>query len=462
MRGTRTLAAAIVLALASTSVALAQTQTPEAVPQTGPLDPFAPPEQAPPLFDYAVGLGAGHTDNLNRSATDAVSQNILEPTFNFTFNQQGSTLQTQVVGLLQYTDYLGGYFGNEFRGQLTGQMNWVVSPQRLNFVVQDYSSVEPVNTRFGNTPANQQQVNVFATGPTLSFRLGGDSGWQGQADLRYINTTASKTKEFNSQRGMGALRLIHDLSATNHLSINLEGVDVNFDDANPLAAATRYDQYNAYARYQSSLAHIDLDLALGGSQVDFSQGEPSHSGMLARASIGWRVNARNTLQVSGVDQLADATADLVQPPDLANTQLTSPTVLVGRTVISPAVFRDRNVSLGYAYRGDRFGFTFSPYYTQLRELNGVDLSRNGYGAVAGATYLLTPLTSLGVSVGDQTTEYTSDHSRDRDRTAAIDLSKQLTPHWSWNVTFRHDQRHSTRPGFGYTENEVFVFLYYRR
>lgn len=461
MRGTSSLAAAIVLALAGTSAALAQA-APQTALQTEPSDPFAPPAQSPPVFDYAVGVGIGHTDNLNRSATDAVGQSILEPSFNFTFNQQGSTLQTQVVGLLQYTDYLGGYFGNEFRGQLTGQMNWVVSPQRLNFVLQDYSSVEPVNTRYGNSPANQQQVNVFAAGPTLSFKLGGDSGWQGQADLRYINTTASKTKDFNSERGMGALRLARDLSPTNHLSFNLEGVDVNFNDASPVAVATRYDQYNAYARYQSNLAHSDLDFALGGSRVDFSQNQPSHGGLLARASIAWRVDARNTLQASGVDQLADATANLVQPPDLTSAQLTSPTVLVGRTVISPAVFRERNVSVGYGYRGDRFTFTFSPYYGQLRQLNGSDLSRNGYGMVAGMTYMLTPLTTLGISVGDQTTEYTADHSRDRDRTAAINLSKELTPHWSWSLAFRHDQRHSTRAGFGYTENEVFAFLYYRR
>jgi len=461
MRGTSSLAAAIVLALAGTSAALAQA-APQLVPQSEPADPFAPPALSPPLFDYAVGIGIGHTDNLNRSATDAVGQSILEPSFNFTFNQQGSTLQTQVVGLLQYTDYLGGYFGNEFRGQLTGQMNWVISPQRLNFVLQDYSSIEPVNTRYGNTPANQQQVNVFAAGPTLSFRLGGDSGWQGQADLRYINTTASKTKDFNSDRGMGALRVTRDLSLTNHLSFNLEGVDVSFNDANPLAGTTRYDQYNAYARYQSNLARTDLDFALGGSRVDFSQDQPGHSGLLARASISWRADARNTLQASGVDQLADATANLVQPPDLASAQLTSPTVLVGRTVISPAVFRERNVSIGYGYRGDRFDFTLSPYYGQLRQLNGGDLSRNGYGVIAGISYLLTPLITLGVSVGNQTTEYTSDGSHDRDRTADVNLSKQLTPHWSWSVAFRHDQRHSTRPGFGYTENEVFAFLYYRR
>lgn len=461
MRATSSLAAAIVLALTGTSVALAQA-VPQLVPQAEPSDPLAPPALSPPLFDYAVGVGIGHTDNLNRSATDAVSQSILEPSFNFTFNQQGSTLQTQVVGLLQYTDYLGGYFGNEFRGQLTGQMNWVISPQRLNFVLQDYSSVEPVNTRYGNTPANQQQVNVFAAGPTLSFRLGGDSGWQGQADLRYINTTASKTKDFNSERGMGALRLARDLSLTNHLSFNLEGVHVSFNNPAPLAESTRYDQYNAYARYQSNLARTDLDFALGGSRVNFSQNEAGHSGLLARASISWRANARNTLQASGVDQLADATANLVQPPDLASVQLTSPTVLVGRTVISPAVFRERNVSVGYGYRGDRFNFNLSPYYGQLRQLNGSDLSQNGYGVIAGLTYLLTPLTTLGVTVGNQTTVYTSDDSHDRDRTAAVNVSKELTQHWSWSVVFRHDQRHSTRPGFGYTENEVFAFLYYRR
>lgn len=461
MRGTRKLAVAIALALVGVAP-MAWAQVDPGDTQAPTISPDAPPAQTLPLFNYAVGLGVGHTDNINRTASDATSQNILQPTFNFTFNQQGSTLQAQVVGLLQYTDYLEGYFGNEFRGQLTGQANWVISPERLSLEVQDYSSVEPVNTRFGNTPANQQQVNVLVGGPTLKFRLGGNDTWTGQVDLRYINTTASQTKEFESQRGLLGARLIHDLSTTNHVSLNIEGVDVNFDNANPTTNATRYDEYNLYGRYQSRLAHVDLDLALGGSRVAFSQGWPGHSGILARASIAWRMDARNTMQISGIDQLADATADLVQSPALASAELTNPTILVGRTVISPAVFRDRSVSVGYAFQGPRFGFTLSPYYSQLRQLNGNDLSRNGYGTVVGVSYLLTPLMTLGVDVGDQTTQYTSDHSRDRDRTALVNLTHQLTPHWSWRVAVRHDQRHSTRPGFGYTENEVFAYVFYQR
>jgi uncharacterized protein (PEP-CTERM system associated) len=256
--------------------------------------------------------------------------------------------------------------------------------------------------------------------------------------------------------------LIRDLNPTDQLSLNVEGVDVRFDNGDPAVAATKYDEYSAYARYQSLLAHFSFDINLGGSQVDFAEGWPSHSGLLARVSMAWRMNARNTLQVSGADQLADATADLRQPPALAGAELTNPTIVVGRTVISPAVFRDRSVSIRYAYEGTRLDFSLSPYYTRLRQLNGGELSRNGYGAIFSATYLLTPRMTAGVDLGSQTTKYTSDDSRDRTHTAAISLSRQLTPHWSWSVAYSHDQRNSSRPGSGYTENEVLVFVYYRR
>ncbi|HEX5960456.1 MAG TPA: hypothetical protein VFY97_04320 [Rhodanobacteraceae bacterium] len=457
MRKQGKLAIAVTLALVSGAV-LAQ-ENPLAADLNQP-----PPVQAIPLFDYAIGLGVGHTDNVNRSATDEASQSVLQPAFNFMVNKQGSTLQAQIVGLLRYTDYLQGYYGNEFRGQLTGTVNWVISPQRLNFVLQDYSSVEPVNTRVSNSPINQQQVNVFNAGPTLLFRLGSSGTWNGQADLRYINTAASKNKEFASQRGLAALRLLHDVSPTSRVSFNLEGVHVDYNNVDPLIAANRYDQYNLYVRLQRSLQRVDFDLALGGSRVEFSQGWQSHSGGLARASLAWRMDPRNTLQLTGLYQISDATTNLTQPPELAAAaaQLTNPTFLVGRTVISSALFRDRSISAGYQYQGPRFGFTLSPYYTRLVQLNGNSLSRDGYGTIAGITYLINPVTSFGVTVGSQTSKYPSDGSRDRDDSATVNLLRQLNPHWDLNLALRHEHRDSSQPSLGYTQNEVFVYLYYRR
>lgn len=458
MRNQAKLAVATTLALSGAVSVNVLAQT---VPLTSPEGSPTAPTQSLPRLDWAAGLGVGHSDNINRSASDAISQNILEPTFNFTFNQQGSRLQAQAVGAVQYVDYLEGYFGNEFRGNLTGSLNWTISPQRLNFAVQDYSSVEPVSIRSGNSPANQQQVNVFVAGPSLSFRLGAQSEWNGQADLRYIDTTASKTKNFESQRGLGAFRLLHDLAPADHLSFNLEAEGVHFDNAG-VFDADGYTKYNLYARYASNLPHVDLDFALGGSRLDFSGNDANHSGVLANASLAWRIDSRNTLQLTGSDQLTDATFNLAQGPGIAADQLTSPTFAVGRIAITPALFRSLDTSASYAYQGPRLGLSLSPYYARMRQLNGNDLSRNEYGVVAGATYLLSPLMTLGLTLDHRTGEYTTDRSRDRDNIAVLDLSRQLTPHWNWSVALTHDRRRSSLPGLGYTENELFAFLYYRR
>lgn len=461
MRGTHRLAAAILMVLAGAPIARSQTLPQDSTGQTTPLAPSDGTEPTTlPVLDWAVGLGYEHTDNINRSGLNPTKQDILQPTVNFTYNQRGSTLQAQVVGVIQYVDYLQNFFGNEFRGQLSGTMNWVIAPQRLNFVAQDYSSVEPVSIRASDAPSNRQQVNVLVAGPTLTFRMG--DALRGEADLRYVNTTASKTKEFNSQRGMGALSAIRDLSDTSTLAFTGQAVHVDFSNVDPLVNPSRYDQYNAFIQYQSRQRYVDLDFSVGGSSIAFGQGAGSHSSALMRASISWRITPRNTLEIGALNQLADSTTDLVQSPSIGNIDVNNLSIQVGRTAISPVVYRDRGVNLNYHFQGQRWGLTLTPYYTQLRQINGNGLSRNGYGAIAGVTYLIDPLATLGFNAGSQSTRYLSDHSHDRDTIYSLEYLRQQSPHWSWRVAFSHTARNSTRPGFDYNENQIFLILYYRR
>jgi hypothetical protein len=462
MRRSNKLAIAIALALTGpTGWVCAQSAPPPAnAPSTSgdTVDTSGPATL--PILDWAVGLGYEHTDNINRTSIDPTSQDILQPTINFAYTQRGSTLQAQATGVIQYVDYLQNFYGNEFRGQLSGTLNWIIAPHRLNFELQDYSSVEPVSIRAANAPSNQQQVNVFVAGPTLSFRMG--SALRGEADLRYVNTTASKTKDFNSQRGLGAFRAIRDLSPTDTLSFNAEAVHVDFSNVDPLVNPNRYNQYNGYLRYQSNLRRVDLYFSLGGSRTTFSQGLGTHSGALVRAGVSWRMSPRNLLQVNASDQLADSTANLIEAPSLTAPDVTALSVQVGRTAISPVVYRDQSLDLSYGFQGPRLGFTLTPFYVRLRQLNGNDLSRNGYGTIAGISYLLRPLMTLGFTAEEQTTKYTSDHSRDRDTSYTVNLARQFTQHWSWSVALNHQDRNSTRPGFDYHENQVFLILFYRR
>lgn len=465
MRGSNPLAAAIAAALlltAAAGTALAQTTTLDATLQ--PDDMLLQDTQLPyPRFDYAVGLGYEHTDNIQRTASNQQSQDILQPTFGFTFDQQGASVQAQAVGLLQYQDYVQGTFANEYRGQLAGILNWTVSPQRLNLQVQDYSSVQPINAQAPASPGNSQQVNVFIAGPTLL--LGSGSPTHAAIDLRYINTVASKTKYFDSQRGVAAFRLIRDLNATDRLSGNIEFTHADFSQLDDPNSPHRYDDYNAYARYESNLSRLTLDVAAGVSRIAFANGFASHSNPLLRMTAAWTLAPRNTLSLNVVDQLADSTNDLTQMPDLRAFALSQPKLQVGQTFIVPTVFREHGAALAYNFEGDRMTLSIGPSYDRMRQLNGdFDVSRSVYGVQANVAYRLDPRSALTFSAGNYHTKYLLDGSHSHDQAYAIGFNQALTPHWTWTASLEHDQRRasSTLAGGSYHENVLFFTATYRR
>src|SRR5262249_31526995 len=105
-------------------------------------------------LDYTLQVGAGHSDNINESATDPVGESILIPKTTFTIEEKGADVQATAVGDIEYRDYLGGDFNNELRGQLSSVVNWIISPQRFSFDFEDYAAVAPVNILATNAPNN--------------------------------------------------------------------------------------------------------------------------------------------------------------------------------------------------------------------------------------------------------------------------------------------------------------------
>jgi hypothetical protein len=179
-------------------------------------------------LDYTAEIGYLHSDNINLSAVDPVAENLLIPQLAFRFSEDGSVVRAQVNGLVEYRDYLGGAFGNEFRGTLDGVVDWTLIPERLKWSFADSLGLNPINLRLPDSPDNLQQTNVFSTGPTLQFRLGQST--MGQAELRYTDSYAQTTDEFNSGRLSAALRALKDLDSTRRLSANLEASKINYDN----------------------------------------------------------------------------------------------------------------------------------------------------------------------------------------------------------------------------------------
>ncbi len=408
-------------------------------------------------LDYTLYAGIEHSDNITLSAAHPISQSTLIPGATFRFDQQGDVLQAHAAGSIEYRNYLGSRFSNQTQTQLSGQANWTILPQRLDFVLEDYAAVQPVDSTVSNSPSNLQQTNVLSLGPTLRFNLA--SSWRGQVDARYIDSRAQKTKQFDSQRGQFAARLIHDFSLGNVGSLNAGTQKVHYTSASP-AADYRGDRF--YGRYQGSFAHTEVDVSGGWTHLQFDQGSPrSYSGSMLSATGTWHPSETNSLSVKLARQYTDAAQSMTEP------DLTSPAegrggIVTGQAVVGPQVYLERRGELTYAWRSDRLTFSLAPYYRKLSYVKDTTYDQVGRGADVGLGYKFRPTLLLSAYANVERLRYDTLNRLDRTLSYEVALSDQRTVHWSWRVSFLHQQRHSDAAGRSFHENRIYAGVIFRR
>lgn len=422
-------------------------------------------------FAYSVFASVEHSDNIALSTDNPASTNVFVPGVNFAYRQLGSTLQANVVGTAEYLDYSNRQFDSQTLGTLSAQVNWSAIPQRLDFTVEDDAGVQPVDTLASNSPNNTQQTNVLSLGPVLHFNF--SEATRGQAELKYLNSYASKVDDFDSSRGLGALRVIRDVSPTTQVSLNVESQRVNLknNDAGP-----DYTRNELYGHYVHTLRNFDVDALLGWGYVDFNHA-PSASKPMARVVLGWRPSVVNSFSLTGVYEFSDAAQDmLLQPGQTIVDQMTNtpsnpldlisdPTrggINTGTMVVDSEVYLDRSVEGTYSYRGDRLSITVAPLYRKLSYLNDPTFNQKEKTGAFSIEYRLRPTLYI-TGFGDyQHLDYTSIVRTDKTARFGAALSHEFTQHWSWRVSYQRQIRNSTAAAQSYHENEVMFSVVYRR
>lgn len=422
-------------------------------------------------FNYSLYAGIVHSDNINLTNTDPISQNVLIPGVNFNFMQQGATIQANAIGNIEFRKYLGNDFSSQTQTQLAGRVNWTVAPQRLDLTLEDYASVQPVDNLASNAPANQQQTNVFSIGPTLHFDLG--TALHGQGELRYVNSKAQKTKGFNSSRGLAALRIIRDLNATDQLSLNAETQRTNFDHAE---SGPNYNRNEAFLGYVSHLAHVDIDAAFGWSKLEFDKSSArTISSPLVRAALAWRLTEQTTLTAAGSRQFSDAALGMQQAGqapiggDAVGGNIggsggggIAGGANAGNTAVNSEVYTERRGSLSYGFRTERLLLSVTPTYRKLDYVVNPLFNQTGRGGNVGIQYQLQPSMQLSASAQSERLTYQTLIRRDESFGYDVTLSKQTTPHWGWRIAYSHQQRRSSIPTQGFHENRIYFGVAFTR
>lgn len=415
------------------------------------------PGGAQPLrVDYVVGAWAMHTDNIDLSEDAARSETVRSPEIAFSAAQSSSSTRFLAQGRMQYLDFREGTYGNEWRSEFAGQFTWMAIPQRLSFVVEDHLGRRPIDFDAGYSPGNQQQVNVFSAGPTLFSRFG--EAMRGQVDLRYSNTRAEETREFDSDRVFGAGRLFRDLGPDQWISLNVDAGRVRFDLAGDQAD---YDRQDAYLRYRREAPRLTLDASAGYSRLEQEGAGGKASSPLGRLQVDWQVAPRSVLAATAAYQFADTASDLVGDTLRLDT-LTLGEFQPPTGMVDPAVYLERRYELAYRFQGDRWTFDVNPYASRI------DYERPGLvgwtlsGAYATARVQLRPQLDLAFSAMRADRDYLDGAREDRDTALGVSLGWQINRHLVASLGWQRLDRDSSLPGQDYRADSVTAGISYRR
>ena len=406
-------------------------------------------------FQYQLGMAVSHTDNVGLTRFNPVGDTILSPSLSFKASHLSSSLRYSATGRAQYLHYTQNSYDDEVRGELTGELAWTLIPERLDFVVNDWLTRQPVDVLTNLVPTNQQEVNVFLAGPSLYTRFGETT--RGQIDLRYGNTNAGKTRDFNGDRYKAAARLLHDFNPTTSGSLNLDATRVAFANNGIIADYTRYSGYVGFAR---KLAEVEITGNLGAARIARRTG-PSESAPIGQVRLDWRLSPHSNITADADMELGDTaqytTTILGALGEPTYDGLTNADLAAG-----PAIFRSRQLLLSYRYQGDRLGFRIYPQYQRFNYLEG-NLSRQTMrSGNIELSYLLRNHLTLAVSGERQARDFKGPDRTDTSTAMRLSLIHDLARHWFYRLDVQHRKLDSSTPTLGYDVNEVALAFVYRR
>jgi hypothetical protein len=407
------------------------------------------------LLNYQFELSALHSDNINLSENNQAKETVLIPRLEFDFREEGSSVEIQARGAIERRHYSGHEFDVETRSEFAGQLNWSLFPQRLNFVVEDYLSEEPINFRDGRYPGNLQQVNVFLAGPTLYARFSDTTRFQ--LDLRGADTYAEISPGFDSRRYSAAGVLQHDLTETSKVSLHLASTRADFDDA----TTVDYTRKDGFVRYEGNLRRVTYQLDAGRSRLERS-GAADASNPLLRADLQWQINEQNRLRLRARRQFADEVQDLIVRLSDPDEVLIPDLVASSDSLVSGGVYKLRANEADYRLNGERLSLRARAVDRRLEYLDRADSNRTERSFSYRVAYRLRPLTSAFVSGLIRKRDFLSRDETDIDHVLSVGIEQQRTRHWGWRAEVFRNHRNSNLADPVYKENAVQLTAWWKR
>lgn len=362
------------------------------------------------------------------------------------------TLRSNIFMDVRYEDYYHDTVEDRTLLTLNANLAWLLIPERLTWVVEDYYGQTFRNILQPGAPSNQQNVNVFSTGPDATLRLTPVSSLL--FSLRAGNYSAEEDAtnlNQDSNRYFGRAGWLYTASTTTNLSLNYDVMRREFDDT---ATNTDYDLHNAYVRLESrrtSRSTVSLDA--GKSRVVSNDVDIIDRG-LVRAQYLRKITADSNLRISANSQVTDNTTAILSSGGV--NLVTTPIGTSGNSYI----YHIKEVDTSFERRRD-YGTDFLRLFAQRQNYEIALLDQDRAGAYLDVAFGLTSTLTGSVFGSYVYADYIDQSLNDRDGLVGLRLAYRARQKVVFGFDLRKLTRYSSDSARDYDETRVGLSVAYR-
>lgn len=294
----------------SNQVSAQSTTSAEELEQPSPVGLNRPADllNRPNQWSGLIAAGVIETDNIERTATDAMSDTIEEVSADVALHEQTRRLDADVLSNLQYLNFSRDIYPHEVVGNFIGSSTFAILPKEFEWVALDNFGQQQLDPTTAVTPANLENINYFSTGPNFLFTL--TPQLLAQVSARFSNVYFEKS-DLENNRGDASVALVRSLSATSNVSLNVAAERVLYHDS---AANPDYTTQEAYLRYDTHAARTQLAVDLGYDDVT-GLGS-THAGPLLHVDASVLLSPSSRVSVSFGQDISDTSNLLRQLQNL--------------------------------------------------------------------------------------------------------------------------------------------------
>lgn len=252
------------------------------------------------------------------------------------YEEHGTRLDAIIDGSVEHLYYPDGVLENETSFYLDADVRWAFIPDRFYWVFTDTLTNELIDPTEASISSNWQQTNVFSTGPNLQYQF--DLANRIEADIRYMNSWAEESDDFNADRWFAGGSWIYGSATATQISLNATFYDVLFDQSDG-GFVEDYQRHSVFVGWERGQGSSTLRIEGGLINIDFedSDDESGWHGLVAWNHV---ISSASSLVVSVRHGLTDSALALAGAVDPDN---------VGSNVVSGEVYEVSAVDASFQY-----------------------------------------------------------------------------------------------------------------